>query len=309
MRTLIVYLLIGIFVYFPSELRISERINELKIAQAIRKAVRDADTTLLHSPTLGPWREYLKIAALDLDPNLQPLVLIKFDEDISFRNHLKAIIGWERGWLKRETEHFIYYYRWDQPPPEIVLKVQDAHFNEIVRLFQIEALEKIPYRYDLTADEGQVFPFEDLRGGIVSPQPFDLQKGALAIFYFINTEPPFLLEPLAHIYGNYFQNPSTSVAYYEMCMSEIEKHGYVSASKLYPKRNFNDFLDQDWHSSYAFVYTMDQKFGPAKIAQFLARINCNMAAEQFQEAFEEIFGTSLIEFEKAFEVSDTAIKR
>lgn len=308
MKTLLAYLLFGILIYDPPGLIVSNRIDELKIAQAVRQAVRDADTTLLHSPTLTPWREYLKIAALNLDPDLQPLVLIKFDEDMSFRNRLKTIIGWERQWQKRETEHFIYYYRWDQPPPEIIFEVQDAHFNEIVKLFQIEALEKIPYRYDVTADQGHVFPFEDVRGGIISPQPFDLQKGALAIFYFINSEPPFLLEALSRIYGNYFQNPSTSKAYYEMCMNEIHKNGYVSANKLGQIRSFKEFSNQDWYSSYAFVYAISQKFEPTRIAHFLAQVNSNTKVEQFQKAFEEVFGISLFEFEKNFEAKNTAVK-
>ncbi|MFQ5823930.1 MAG: hypothetical protein ACE5JB_07740 [bacterium] len=309
MKTFILFLFFGILVFIIPGLSVSNKLNELKIARAVRKAVRDADTTLLKSPTLAPWRDYLKIAALNLETNLQPLVLIKFDEDISFRNQLKTIIEWESQWQKRETDHFIYYYRWDQPPPEIILEVQDAHFNEIVKLFQIEALEKIPYRYDLTAKEGKVFPFEDLRGGIISPQPFDLQKGALTIFYFINSEPPFLFEPLSRIYGNYFQNPSTSQAYYKMCLDEIQKNGYVSAVKLFKKHAIGDSLTQDWYSSYAFVYAINQKFGPAKIAQFVALIKSYMEAVEFQKAFEEIFGTSLTEFEEIFRVENTAIKR
>jgi hypothetical protein len=308
MNALIGYLLVGILFYTPLRLNPSNQVNELKIAQAVRKAVRDADSTLLRSPTLGPWREYLKIAALNLDSDIQPLVLIKFDEDVGFRHQLRTIIEWERQWQKRETEHFIYYYRWDQPPPEIIIEVQDAHFNEIVKLFQIQALEKIPYRYDVTAEEGKVFPFEDLRGGIISQYPFDLQKGALAIFYLINSESPFLLKPLSRLYGNYFKNPSTAKAYYDMCMEEIQKNGYISANKLYPKSDFKEFSKQEWYSSYVFVYNLKQKFGPAKIAQFLDQIRGDMEVAQFQKAFEETFGISLAEFEKNFAVKNTAIK-
>jgi hypothetical protein len=282
--------------------------DELKITRAVRLAVREADSTLLHAPKLTPWRNYLKIAALNLDEHLQPLVLIKFDEDISFRNQLKTIIEWEANWKKKETEHYIYYYRWDQPPPEIILEVQDAHFNEIANKFQIEAPEKIPYRYDLNVEESKVYPYEDLRGGIVSPQPFDLQKGALAIFYLINSEPPFLLEPLARIYGSYYQNPSTARAYYVMCLNEIRKNGYIPAETLFPKDSFDSSPTQEWYSSYAFVYDLDQEFGPAKIAQFLARVNSRMAVGEFELAFEETFGIGLPEYESRFKVGGAAVK-
>ncbi len=298
-----------LLVFLPPLASSTDQINERKMARAVRQAVRDADSTLLHASTLAPWREYLKIVALNLQADLQPLVLIKFDEDVSFRNQLKTLIEWERQWQKKETEHFIYYYRWDQPPPEFILEVQDAHFNEIAKLFHIEAEEKIPYRYDLTVEEGEVYPFEDLRGGIVSAQPFDLQKGVLAILYFINSEPASILRPLSRIYGDYYQNRSTSAAYYEMCMDEIQKNGYISADKIYRNRDFEKFSDQEWYSSYAFVYTINQEYGPEKIAQFLARVNASTETAQFHKAFEETFGVGLTEFEKNFTVKkNTAIK-
>ena len=292
----------------PLQTNRPDQSNELKIMRAVRKTVRDADSTLLQSQKLTPWREYLKIIALNLESYLQPLVLIKFDEDISFRNQLKTVIEWEFHWEKKETEHYIYYYRWDEPPHEIIFEIQDAHFNEIANKFQIQGPEKIPYRYDLTAEECKVYPFEDLRGGIVSSQPFELQKGALAILYFINSEPPSLLEPLARIYGSYYQNPSTSQAYYEMCLSEIQKTAYISAETLFPKYNFSNSPTLEWYSSYAFVYEINREFGAVKIAEFLSQVKCQMEVAKFRQTFEETFGVSLHEFENRFKVRKAAIK-
>ena len=266
----------------------------------MRKAVKSADSTLLKSTLLNNWREYLKISTIDLDVELQPLVLIKFDEDMAFRKQLKAIIDWQCNWLQKETEHFIYYYRWDQPPPEIVLGIQEIHFKAIAKLFKIEIPEKIPFRYDLTAERSTVFRYQDLRGGIISPQPFDLEKSALAIFYFINSEPPSILEPLVRIYGSYFQNPSTSEAYYEHCLKEIQKNEYVSAIILYQQDDISNFSSRDWFSSYAFVYGLNQNFGPEKLAQFLSNVNCQKPATEFQNAFQETFGMSLSEFESRY---------
>lgn len=271
--------------------------NDLKIARTIRLAVRDADSTLLNASSLTPWREYLKICALKLDGQLQPLVLIKFDEDVGFREQLKTIIKWEAQWQKKESEHYIYYFRWDQPPPDFIAEIQETHFNELASLFQIEPEEKIPYRYDPNAGESTVFPFDDLRGGIVSPHPFDLQAGALAALYLINSEPPSLLQPLARIYGNYFQNPSTAKAYFDMCLQRIEKLGYVSAATLFQKPEFAESQTSEWYSAYAFVYQINQQFGPLKIAEFLSKVNCKMEEAQFQSEFEETFGIGLSEFE------------
>ena len=69
--------------------------NDYKIAKAVRQAVREADKDLLNSTLLGSWRDYLKIVALDLDVQTQPLILIRFDEDMNFRNQLKQVIEWE----------------------------------------------------------------------------------------------------------------------------------------------------------------------------------------------------------------------
>jgi len=280
--------------------------NDHKIARVVRKAVREADPNLLKPNSFNSWRDYLKIAAIDLTPELQPLVLIKFDEDISFRNQLKTIIEWENQWDVKETDHYLYYYRWDQPPPDLILELQELHFNELSRLFKIKPLEKIPYRYDHSVAESTVYPFEDLRGGIVSPQPFDFERGALAILYCINSEPAFLLEPLARIYGGYFQNPSTARAYYEKCLLEITKHGYVPAEQLFTQRQFDDGLSPEWFSSYVFVFDLAQQFGPLKTAQLLAGVSTDMTAANFSDTFEGVFGIPLSDFEARYLTESTA---
>ena len=292
----------------PPKAKDTSQLNDYKIACAVRKAVRQADSTLLNDHSLTGWRDYPKVAALDLQSQLQPLVLIKFDEDVSFRNQLKTIIRWENQWRKRPTEHFIYYYRWDKPPPEIILEVQDAHFNELANLFQIETSEKIPFRYDLDVDSSIVYPYDDLRGGIVSPQPFDLKNGALALLYFLNSEPVSLLAPLSKIYGSYFQNPSTSQAYYLTCAKELSDQEYISALNLYKKRGFESSECQEWYSAYLFVYELDQKFGPAQIAQFLSKISIEMTEDDFLKTFNEIFEMSLPEFENNFRPKESVKK-
>lgn len=308
MKAFISILLLSLLVSHPSIKNDSSNPDELKIAQVMRKAVKNADSTLLKSTLLANWREYLKISTIDLDVELQPLLLIKFDEDMAFRNQLKTIIDWQCNWLQKETEHFIYYYRWHQPPPELILEIQEIHFKALAKLFAIEIPEKIPFRYDLTAEHSTVFPFQDLRGGIVSSQPFDLEKSALAIFYFINSEPPSILEPLVRIYGSYFQNPSTSEAYYEHSLREIKKKKYTSALNLYRQDDISNFTSPDWFSSYAFVYGLNQQFGPEKLAQFLSNVNCQKPETEFQSTFQEIFGISLPEFESRYQQSDAVIK-
>ncbi len=308
MKALISILLLSVLSSNPSTRNDSPNPDELKIAQAMRRAVKSADSTLLKSTLLGNWREYLKISTVDLEFGLQPLVLIKFDEDMGFRNQLKTIIDWQCNWLQKETEHFIYYYRWDQPPPEIILEIQDVHFKNLAKLFKGEIGEKIPFRYDLTAENSTVFPYQDLRGGIVSPQPFDLEKSAMAIFYFINSEPPFILEPLVRIYGSYFQNPSTSQAYYEHCLHEIRNSDYISALSLYRQDDISNFTSRDWFSSYAFVYGLNDQFGPGKLAQFLSKVNCQQPETEFQNAFQEVFGISLTEFESQYQQPDAVLK-
>jgi hypothetical protein len=280
--------------------------NDHKIARVVRKAVREADPDLLKPNAFNSWRDYLKIAAIDLTPELQPLVLIKFDEDISFRNQLKTIIEWENQWDVKETVHYLYYYHWDQPPPDLILELQELHFNELSRLFKIKPLEKIPYRYDPGVAESTVYPFEDLRGGIVSPQPFDFEKGALAIFYCINSEVAFLLEPLARIYGSYFQNPSTARAYYEKCLQEITKNGYVSAEQLFTQRQFDDGSSPEWFSSYALVFDLTQQFGPMKLTELLSGVSTEMTAANFRDTFEGVFGIPLSDFEARYLTESTA---
>lgn len=308
MKGVVSILFLSLLNFNSPSLNDSANIDELKIARAMRKAVRTADSTLLKSTLLGNWRDYLKISTVDLEVGLQPLVLIKFDEDMGFRNQLKSIIEWQCNWQQKETEHFIYYYRWDQPPLELVLEIQEIHFKELARLFKIDPPEKIPFRYDPTAEQSMVFPYTDLRGGVVSPQPFDLEKTALAFFYFINSEPCSILEPLTRLYGSYFQDRSTSETYFQHCMLEIKKNGYISAGQLYQRDHFEKFSPLDWFSSYAFVYSLNHEFGPVPLAEFLSKVNYSMPVAEFQSAFEETFGVALSEFENRYQPQGSVSK-
>lgn len=273
------------------------RLNDYKIASAVRKAVREADSTLFQTTVSGGWRDYLKIAAIELNLDLQPLLLIKFDEDSGFRSQLKTIIGWEATFQRQETEHFIYYYHWDYPIPEMILEIPEIQFRTITKMFEIEALEKIPYRYDVSVKASVAYPYDDLRGGIVSPQPFDLESSALATFYFINSEPRSLLQPLARIYGSYFQNPSTAEAYFEKCLDEIKKDGYVSAADMFADTDFENSETARWYSTYAFVYALNEQFKPPQIKEFLQQVDSSISKSDFQTIFAETFATGLADFE------------
>ena len=76
MKAFISILLLSLLVSHPSIKNDSSNPDELKIAQVMRKAVKNADSTLLKSTLLANWREYLKISTIDLDVELQPLLLI-----------------------------------------------------------------------------------------------------------------------------------------------------------------------------------------------------------------------------------------
>ncbi|MCG8603781.1 hypothetical protein MJD09_02130 [bacterium] len=291
------------FFTYPLYSNDSVDVSDYKIAVVVREAVRAADSNLLNASSLAAWRDHLKVAATNLQLPMQPLMLIKFDEDAKFRNQLKTIIEWEKQWRKNETEYFIYYYRWDQPPPEIIVHVQDAHHNAIARLFQVKVEEKIPFRYDLLVEENTVYPFEDLRGGIVSSQPFDLYRGSWAILNSINPEPQFLLEPLSKIYGSYFQDPITSKAFYDLCSKEIAQQGYVSAAILLEKKPARGQETVEAYSAYAFVYDLDKEFGPRKISEFLSSLGKDITGQSFKSHFAEIFGVSMAAFEGRYRFS------
>lgn len=286
----------------------SSHVNETEIARAMRMAVREADSTLLKKTALGDWRDYVKLASMQLEPELRPLVLIKFDEDVSFRNQFKKLIEWEYHWLKRETDFYLYYYRWDQPPPDIIVEVQDAHCRALAETFQIEFKEKIPYRYDLTATESTVYPFDDLRGGIVSPHPFDLEKSARAIFNLIGAEPFCLIEALARIYGTYYQNPSTAEAYYHKCLQETQRQEYVSIVELFSKQQFDTESSVEWYSSYCFAYKLNQTFSPPQIAEFLSQSSSEMSLADFRQVFDDIFGVLPEKFEQQRILQDAVNK-
>ncbi len=275
----------------------SSHSNDYEIARAIRQAVRDADHELLNSSLIGAWRNYLKLVAMDMNLQTQPLILIRFDEDANFRTQFKKIIEWQISLERKETRNFIYYYDRESPIPEVILGVQDAHFEEITKLFSINIDEKLPYRYDLTEKQDRFYPLEDLRGGVVSANPFALEKAAQVIFSYVNSQVPCITQPLSKIYGDYFENPATSKAYYEKCLEEIKLHGYYSMADLFAHKEGLVESEQEWFSAYAFVYLLDQNYKPQEITKFLESVNSEMTKFEVISIFEQTFGKTLAEVE------------
>ncbi len=278
-----------------------------QISHVIRNAVMSADSSLLESSVLSDWRDYLKAAVQELPSELQPIFLIKFDQDTDFRHQLKTIIELNRNWEKKEIQHFIYYYRKENPPPEILLGLLDSYFNEIAQLFKLDKIEKIPYCYDVDTQKNRVYPFDDLRAGVVSANPFDFENVANAMFYSISSRPAFFIKALTKMYGTYFQNRAAANAYDDKCLEMIKPHNYVSVKQLYPL-TADALMDQFWYSTYAFTYSLVTEFGEVRIKEFLQETACSQGFDAFQMLFSQHFQQSITDFETRFTQGKTADK-
>ena len=278
-----------------------------QISHVIRNAVMRADSSLLESSVLSDWRDYLKAAVQELPSQLQPIFLIKFDQDTGFRHQLKAIIELNRNWEKRETQHFIYYYRKENPPPKILLGLLDSYFNEIAQLFKLDNIEKIPYCYDVDTQKNKVYPFDNLQAGVVSANPVDFENAANTIFYALSSRPAFFIKALTKIYGTYFQNHTAAKSYYDKCLEMVKPHKYVPVKQLYPL-TADALMDQGWYSAYAFTYSLVTEFGEVKVKEFLQDIACNQGFNAFQTLFSQHFQKSITDFETRFTQAETADK-
>jgi len=286
----------------------SSHTPDFEIARSVRAVVQNAGPDLLSSTVLNTWREHLMVAAANLAPALQPLILIKFDQDIAFRSQFKELIAWEARLEKRETAHFIYYYSLEQPVPGLLLSAMETHFRSVTDLFGLEPDEKIPYRFVPGVKKTTFFRFDDLRGGIVSNQQLDFHACAQAIFSAINPNAALMTQPLARMYGTFFQNEAAGKAFYEKCVSELSQTGYTSALQLYVLHG--DSLDAAAQASaYAFVYRLHEEYGAGKVGQFLHAVHDKMPQNEFLTKFENVFGTSLIAFEDTAAFMSHARKR
>ncbi len=274
----------------------SARSTDLEIARSLRTVVRHADADLLNSAVLSVWRDYLMLSASNLDAKLQPLLLIKFDRDVAFRNQFKELISWESEFEKQETEHGLYYYRWHEPVPRLFLAAMDSLIGSISNQFSLPKTEKIPYRYDPTIAATKFYPFDDLRGGIFSNQPLALRELALAAFKAACPHLDFMTSPLSLMYGTFFQNAAASLNYYRKCNAQVEIEGYTSAIDLYALPA-DEIDDSGRCSAYVFVYRLCDQFSPAKVGILMQSIDDQTPAEEFALAFERIFGMTLQHFE------------
>jgi len=280
---------------------------EFEIARSVRAVVQNAGADLLNSTVLGAWRDHLMVAAANLSPEVQPLLLIKFDQDVVFRGQFKELIAWESTLEKQENAHFIYYYKLEQPVPRLLISTLDTHFRSVTKLFGVAPDEKIPYRFVPGVEQTRFYPFDDLRGGIVSGQPVDFHGCAQAIFSAINPNIVFMTQPLARMYGTFFQNETARRAFYEKCLHDLSVAGYTSALQLYTLHG--DGLDAAARfSAYAFVYRLHEQYGVGKVGKFLSAVNDKMSQNEFLAAFKRIFEIGLAEFEGSAEVMQRATK-
>lgn len=282
--------------------------DDAEIARAVRQAVRNADSTLLAASWLEGWRDYLKIAAMDLDMRLQPLVLIRFDEDISFRQQLRHLIERESQYQSKESEHFVFYFKWDSPVPDLLLATQDAYAQKLMELFAIKLDEKIPYLYDPMSEQSGSLALSELHGGIISNQPVNLEKSAETILETLSSELPFVTIPLAQLYGRFYQSGAEAADYFEKCLIEINNTGYLSAAELFQAQPITDLDDPAWYSAFAFTYELNETYGPTKVGEFLAAARKCLIRDDLLRSFEQVFGESLRDFEIKYLLTQSADK-
>jgi hypothetical protein len=290
---MIQYVISGILVCLLTAGALSDA--DLQMARAVRSAVRSADSNLLHSVGSENLRAFLKMSAMQLSRELQPLLLIRFDEDAGFRQELKELIEREHGWQRVESENFFYYYR-NEVPAEVALHVQDAQINALESIFEAEMAEKIPYIYDPGISADSVIVLSRLTGGIRSSQPFDLENTAYAFFSGLNSEVHVICQILSVIYGRYFRNETTVRALYEHHLATIRASYYepVTIPLLTGVLSPGSI---PYNSVFVFVYKWIDEFGPAAVADFLQRLPSDFDDKQFRTLFRQEYGISIKAFE------------
>lgn len=299
-------ILFAVFALFSSRSS-AQQANDIQIAGVVRHAVQLADSTLLHSSLNEGWRDYLKLMSLELKAELQPLLLIKFDEDVAFRTKLKAIIRREARFDRLETEHFIYYYEPGMKPSETTLELLEAHCNSFLAESGIRIAEKIPYVY--SQGEGVVVPFDELDAGIVSPEPLDFARSIEAILNFVNEGSCFLHGPLAIIYGDCFRNPALIERHLSLCEAETKQMATLSVFDIWAAFRTGEVSPEQKAFAFVFAHSLLREFDLPAVVSFSRELRSVETLTDFDEACRIVFGRTLADLEmQAFPPDSSSVK-
>jgi len=266
-----------------------------------RIAVLDASPDLLKQPLNSGWRQYLKLVALNLEVSIQPLVLMKFDEDVKFRRRLQQLIDRELNLEKEESDSFIFYFNKGAPLPKTAITQLEKQYHKITNAFQIALNEKITYCYEADADLVEVYPPADLLAGILTRTAPDFTRTAAYIFYGIAPEFKFMAFPLISIYGEYFENPAAAKSHYQNCLAQIDSNGYISpfmqAHENLDTKNHNSKINK---SAFVFTYKLLKKYNAGKVSELITMAKTTPDSLSLALKFAKIFGVTVPEFEKSF---------
>jgi hypothetical protein len=271
--------------------------------------VQLADSTLLRNSLSDGWRDYLKLMSLELNAELQPLLLIKFDEDIAFRTKLKAIIRREAGFDREDAEHYLYYYSPGMKPPETTFELLEAHCNSFLTEGDITVWEKIPFVYSRTTDKTIVLPFEELDAGIQSPESLDFRGSILAILNFVNADAGFLNEPLAKVYGDFFQNSAQVEQHLSLCLEELGQTDSLSAFVSWQAFRESKVLPSHQAFAFIFVNTLLREFNLAMVVSFSRELWSVEGESEFDQACLTIFGHTAAELEMRAIPQDSSMSK
>jgi hypothetical protein len=275
------------------------RAEQVRLASMVRGMI---DSLCAHADCTDPIallrREALR-RDMSADSSLSRQLLAKLDEDSSFVRQCLRVADMRRNWHSAESRHFVFYFQGDVVPDAAAMQAWDEHFERLSATFGTTITEKVPFAISDREPYGRCFPPWDVRWGIEQSEVGDNPHELVHLMLFKYSDVPFFHEPLAFIYGTHAGDLGAAAARCQQYERVIADSGYVSSTEILHFPQIIGLGEANWASSYFFVYKLVTKYDVEKLLRLMRMTPWDGSADEFREAFGEVYGVDLADFERS----------
>jgi hypothetical protein len=237
--------------------------------------------------------------ATGVDSSLGRQLLTKLDGDSGFVKQCLRVADERRNWHSAHSRHFVFYFQGDTAPAAAAMQAWDEHFERLSATFGTTITGRVPFAISDREPYGRCFPPWDVRWGIEQSEVGDNPHELVHLMLFQYSDVPFFHEPLAFIYGTHAGDLAAAAERAQRYERVIADSGYVSSAEILHFPQIIGLGEAKWASSFYFVYKLVTKYDVEKLLRLMRMTPWDGSADDFAEAFGEIYGMDLVEFERS----------
>jgi hypothetical protein len=274
------------------------RAEQVRLASMVRGMIDSLCARTDCTDLVAQLRRQALGRATGADSSLSRELLAKLDGDSSFVRRCLRVADMRRNWHSAQSRHFVFYFQGDTAPDAAAMRAWDEHFERLSATFGTTITGRVPFAISDQEPYGRCFPPWDVRWGIEQSEVGDNPHELVHLMLFQYSDVPFFHEPLAFIYGTHAGDLAAAAERARRYERVIADSGYVSAAEILHFPQIIGLGEAKWASSFTFVYKLVTKYDVERLLRLMRMTPWDGSADDFAEAFGEVYGMDLVEFER-----------